>query len=402
MNALRALCLVMLAVSAAALPAAGEEPVKLPPGVKLPPQPHEWIAPSFDMTPPSAEARWEGTWKRGRALPLPLAAHCAVADGQFIYVMGGVSGRDHLGQRDVWMSRSGEDGGLGKWKKARALPVPTAFGGAVLAGGRVYILGGSSREVLQNLYDKVCSAPLKGGSLGAWREERAMPSKLLYHAVAACGGFVYVLGGFNGNEYSRDLLYAKLNPDGSLGEWAKAKGRYPHPIGKTFMTVVGGDLVVAGGMWNDSQGEHVTSLIMRGKCAPDGDVTEWVSEDGIKVAARPLKFSLAEQAGASDANFAYMFGGRDSFSPGLATTQASWINPVKGHLTRWQFGPELPLFGVRGAPQGARLYQTAAVIAGDYVYVLGGFLYIREPTAEVLVQRLKPYQEPSWLKSKKR
>jgi hypothetical protein len=383
--------------------AAGDEEVKLPPGTKLPPMPHEWMAPSVDMTPPSAVARWGGDWKRGRPLPLPLAAHGAVFQSPYLYIVGGVTGRDGLGQRDVWMSRIAKGGELGTWKKTKPMAVPVAFAGVVPAAGRIYVLGGASRDGLQLIYDTVYSAPMKkDGGLGAWREERRLPVKMMYHAAVAHDGFLYVLGGFDGQEYRQTLYYSKLEPGGGLGEWSAAKVFYPHRVGRTYMTVSGGDLIVVGGMWSDSQGEHVSSLVMRGKRTPEGDVVSWGDDDRIKVAARPLRFSLADEAGANDGDFIYAFGGRDPGSPGIPTTQACWVNPVKDKLTRWQFGPDLPLFGAKGAPQKARVFQSAAVIADDHALVLGGFLFIREVTPEVWVMPLKKYEEPDWLKAAKK
>lgn len=365
----------------------------------LPPQPREWLAPSVDMTPPPAAARWSAKWTQGRSLPVATAGHRLVSSGPFIYLIGGVAQREHLGQRDVWMSKvDRKTGVLSPWKKTTALPQPTTFFDAAVAGGRVYIAGGSSREGMQMLYDQVWSAPFKkNGGLGAWRAERPLRAKVVYPALAEAGGYLYQLGGFDGSEYRRVLYFAKLESGGALGEWKDAKALYPHAIGRTFMAAVGGDLLVAGGFRSDSQGEHITSLISRGKRSPDGDVTEWVGEDGLKVASRSLRFSLAEQAGATDGHFLYMAGGRDPDALGVGTTQASWINPKSGKITRWQFGPELPLFGEKGAPQSARLYLTAATVVGDHLVVAGGFLFVRECTPLVWVHALQPYRAPERL-----
>lgn len=393
--------LMAAALAVMAAPAAAEE-AQLPPGTKLPPQPHEWLAPSVDLTPPPAEARWGKGWTQGRSLPIAMAGHAAVADGRFIYVIGGLAQREHIGQRDVWMTSISKEGKLASWKKLGPLPVPVAFFDTVVANGRVYIFGGSSREGMQLIYDTVYSAQLrKGGGLGPWRAERPLPSKLVYAAAATAGGYAYVLGGFDGSEYHPNMSYARFNSDGTLQEWKDARAMYPHKIGKTVMANAGGDLVVIGGFWSDSQGQHTTALIMRGKREQDGNVKEWVSESGLKVAARSMRFSLAESAGATDGNFIYLAGGSDPDSMGVATTQASWINPKTGALSRWLFGHDLPLWGAKGAPQTARLYESAAVIAGDHMVVLGGFLFVRECTDLVWVQPLKDYREPDWVKGTK-
>lgn len=376
--------------------------VKLPPGVKLPPQPREWMAPRTDLTPPPPNAPWTEKWLQGRSLPMPVAGHSVVCDGRNIVLIGGITGREALGLRDVWVSRPGRDGELVPWKRMRPIPTPVAFGAAVLASGRIYLIGGSSREAIQHLYSSVYSAPLKrNGKVGRWREERAIPEPLRYHAAAVCSDRIYVLGGFNGSEYRDALRYADINSDGSLGEWKTASAVYRHPVGRTFMACVGDSLLVMGGLWTDSQGEHITSLVKRGTPGPDGDVEKWVDEDSIKIASRPLRFSLAEHAGVQGRNFLYIVAGRDPDSLGLATAQASWVNPRSGKITRWQFGPSIPLYGRKGAPRNVRLYSSQAAIAEGNLYVLGGFQYVREMTSDVWRMPLAEYRPPSWLQSAK-
>jgi len=333
---------------------------------------------------------------------MPLAGPDAFVSGRYIYVLGGLSGREHLGQRGVWVTKVGKSGDLGKWKKTKPLPVPMGFVVATQARGRIYLAGGSGRVGMQHVYDKVYSAEIrKRGRLSGWREERSLPAKLVHHAATFLNGNIYVLGGFDGQKYRQTVHYARVNSDGTLGEWMTGEALYPHPVGRTFMSSIGSDLMVVGGLWYDSQGEHVTSLIMRGRLAPDGNVTEWTGEKGVKIASGSLRYSLAEHAGVKGENFVYVLGGSGPDSPGVPTTQASWMHPEKGWITEWQFGPKLPRFDVLGAPQDARVFQGAAAIVGDFIYMLGGYLFVREPTASVWKQKLAEYEEPSWLKAKR-
>ena len=368
---------------------AGEE-------IKMPSQPQGWVGTEVDMTPPSAPARFAEKWTRDRQLPVGLAGHCAAAIGSNVFVMGGVSGREHLGMRDVYSASAGKSG-LGAWKKTSPLPTPAAFGACVVVGKRIYFIGGASREGMHHLYKAVWSAEVKGSSLGKWREETALPAAIMYHTAATMDGIIYVLGGFDGQVYGANTVYSKVNSDGTLGDWKTATAVYPHPIGRTMMAPVGSSLVVCGGVNWDSQGEHISSLMMRGTRTADGDITAWVNDDGIKMASRTMTYSIAEHAGAYDANFLYAAGGRDPGTLGVATVQAAWIKP-DGHVTRWQFGPDLPAWGVKGPAQVAKLYQSAAVITGNRLYVLGGFQSIREVTKNTWSIDLKPYQEPDWVK----
>ena len=386
----------------AARPAGSAEEVKLPPGVKMPPPPRVWRAPPANLTPPPAEAGWAAEWTPARPLPLPLAGHAAVVSGRHIYVVGGVTGREHLGQRDVWRTKVSKRGALGKWKKTKPLAVPMGFTSVVLAGGRIYVIGGSGRIGMQHIYDKVYSAQVKKrGGVSAWREETSLPDRLVYPGATACGGFLYVLGGFNGQEYRQVLNYARIGEDGSLGEWKTADALYPHPIGRTYLTSVGVDLLVVGGLWYDSQGEHVSSLVLRGRREPDGNVTAWDGQDTPKVAAGPLRYSLADHAGVTGEKFVYVMGGSGPDSPGVPTTQANWVSPVRGWLTDWQFGPKLRRFRELGGPQDARLFHTAAALVGRHLFVLGGYYFVRQPTDETQKMELREYAEPAWLKARR-
>jgi hypothetical protein len=388
-----ALAVVLSVLMSAAF--AGDD-VKLPPGAKMPAQPREWIAPTVDMTPPPAPARFGEKWTRDRQLPAALAGHSAVAVGSRIFVLGGVSGKEHLGMRDVYTCTASKSG-LGSWSKTTPLPVPAAFSAVVVAGKRLYLIGGASREGMHHLYKSVWSAEVKGGSLGKWREEAGLPEAIMYQAAAFLDGYIYVLGGFNGQEYGRKTLYSKVNTDGTLGEWKTATAVYPHPIGRTTMLPAGSCLVVCGGVNWDSQGEHISSLMMRGKRTAEGDITEWVSDDGIKMSSRSMTYSISEHAGTTDGNFLYAAGGRDPGTLGVATVQAAWISP-DGRITRWQYGPDMPAWGMKGPVQPVRLYQSAAVIADNRLFVLGGFLSIREVSKLTWSINLKPYQEPEWVK----
>jgi len=110
-----------------------------------------------------------------------------------------------------------------------------------------------------------------------------------------------------------------------------------------------------------------------------------------------MTYSISEHAGASDGNFLYAAGGRDPGTLGVATVQAAWISP-DGKITRWQYGPDMPTWGMKGTVQPVRLYQSAAVIAANRLFVLGGFQSIREVTKLTWSIELKPYQEPEWVK----
>jgi len=388
------LLIVLMGLSLTAVNAGAES--GLPAGTKLPPQPREVMAPATEIVVATAPARFGGDWTRGKDLPVALAGHSVLASGSSVILMGGVGGREHYGLRDVYVATAGKSG-LGSWTKTSPLPAPAAFGAAVVSGKRVYYIGGASREGIDHIYRTVWSAEVRDGKPGKWREETPLPGVVMHHAAAVFGGCIYVLGGFDGQSYSGKVLYTRVNADGTLADWKETTAKYPYPVGRTILLPVRSGLVVCGGLNSDSQGEHISAMILRAKCGPDGDIREWVSDNGIKMASRSMNYSVCEHAGTYDDNFIYSAGGRDVGSLGVPTVQASWIDP-EGRITAWQTGPDMPAWDLKGPRQGVKLYYSAAVVANDRFYVLGGFQSIREATKMTWSMGLKPYQEPEWVK----
>jgi N-acetylneuraminic acid mutarotase len=408
-----AFALALIACSCAApaakpVPSAGADAVSAatpaqPPAETAPvspgPQPREWVAPAVDMNPPPGP-RWTAEWKKGRPLPVPLAGLRAVSAGKRIYVLGGITGKDALGVREVLVTTVEKGGKLSPWRKLVPLPAPAALGSAVMAQGRIYYLGGSSRDGMQNIYNTAWSAKVrKDGTLESWRNEAELPTRLMNHAAAERNGTLYVLGGFNGQDYTASVFYASIGADGRLSEWRTSSTKYPHRVGREGLVPVGGSLLALGGVWSDSQGVHSSSLVMRAAFSPDGDVTGW-EDEGVKVYSYPLRFSLGEQATALDANYVYMFGGSNSDGSGIPTTQAAWINPRTGKLTGWQAGPDLPIWQKSGQVLKARAYNSAAAVANDTAVVMGGYLFVREVVDTVWVMPLSSYADPAWLKKR--
>jgi hypothetical protein len=61
-------------------------------------------------------------WQAAQSLPHPLAMHCAVAFGDYVYVAGGLRQLDADAEQDVLFARIQADGTLAAWSPARPLP----------------------------------------------------------------------------------------------------------------------------------------------------------------------------------------------------------------------------------------------------------------------------------------
>jgi hypothetical protein len=83
-----------------------------------------------------------GPWTATTMLPAPLRSLVAVADNEYVYVLGGSMATTETGQ--VLHSRFNADGTLGPWEFNLALPGPRARHAGALVGNRIYIAAGSA------------------------------------------------------------------------------------------------------------------------------------------------------------------------------------------------------------------------------------------------------------------
>ncbi|HAF94741.1 MAG TPA: hypothetical protein DER10_04040 [Elusimicrobia bacterium] len=161
--------------------------------------------------------------------PLPnagLMAHDAVIAGGRIYALGGIV-RLGAAVADVYYADILPDKSLGEWKKTVSLPVNLFGHKALAANGRIYVMGGTVNGTLYvsgapnpNVSSAVYSARiLADGSLAPWETTAPLPEAAAFHAVSFSGKNIYVLGGFNGTGVSNAVYYAPVLPDGALGAW---------------------------------------------------------------------------------------------------------------------------------------------------------------------------------------
>ncbi|TPW21547.1 MAG: LuxR family transcriptional regulator, partial [Elusimicrobia bacterium] len=88
--------------------------------------------------------------------------------------------------------------------------------GVALLNGRLYGVGGVKGGAPTA---EVWSAGVSpAGTLGAWRREADLPAPRESHGLAAFGGRLYVVGGFDGSAKST-VYSAEVSPDGRIAGW---------------------------------------------------------------------------------------------------------------------------------------------------------------------------------------
>jgi len=121
---------------------------------------------------------WQGNLPN---YPFPRAGHGAVVVGDSLYIIGGVS---------YWMMNDVSLYNGSNWQNGPNLPFPLGNTGAAIIGAEIYVVGGnngwiSSNKVLKRSYN----------ISGSWIEIDSLNTARDYHGVVACGDKLYAIGG---------------------------------------------------------------------------------------------------------------------------------------------------------------------------------------------------------------
>ncbi len=167
-----------------------------------------------------------GTWTAGPSFPSSALRGygCMVQLNGTLYYMGGVTSGG-TAQSDVYYSTaSGSSWGSGTWAAVNA----GSATGKLLAikGGlscstwnnRIYAVGGSTSTTVY--YSP--SLPSGGDITSAWTATTtSFTTSRSYHAAVAVGGYLYVIGGFDGTNYLSDTQFAQIASSGNItATWA--------------------------------------------------------------------------------------------------------------------------------------------------------------------------------------
>jgi len=285
-------------------------------------------------------------------LAVPRASHTiAVANG-YIYVIGGAGSHGVL--NNVERSLINADGTIGRPTVVPdvSLVVPRQSHTSVVIRDQLFVIGGFANGALGSVEHATFGAR---GALSSFTidDEAALKTPRQGHASAVVGNYVYVIGGL-GDHLLGGVERAVIRDDGSLGTFETLAGvtlltaRRDHVV-----AVVGGYVYVIGG----TDGDGARADVERAPIAADGTLGAFAVAPGVALNAARAGHAL-EVIGA----YVYVIGG-----VGVGGSLGSMERaPIRD-------GGELgPFELVSGVSLERPRYGHATVLAGNYIYAVGG------------------------------
>lgn len=240
------------------------------------------------------------TFQQTTSLPYTLYRYiCGVANNGFLYAVGGIA--NGQATSGVMYAPINGDGSIGQWSSTTPLPTPLQLQGTVAEGGFLYVLGGSTNPLPQPggetsavLYAKFNS----DGTLGPFTATADLPTATYKTCPVASDGNLFLVGGET--PHATDLTwYATPNPDGSISSWTPSIPLL-YTDAATAVVASGRDIFIMGG--DTTGGGPDTFLVSVATIEADGLIGSWRY-------APSLPRTVSRNAGATIDNHVYSLGG---------------------------------------------------------------------------------------------
>ncbi len=216
-----------------------------------------------------------GLWRTAGQLPMSHYLFTTIVADDALFLIGGWNGSDTV--NNVWRATFDANGDLTNWTAMPAYPVALDLHDAALIDGYIYTVGGwDGNKPLQGIY----AAAVTSTGLSEWQLVGSLPKALYRHAVAGANGYLYVTGGYDVNKTAEaTVLAAKVNGMNALGGWLLPTAL---PALTYYHTAVihDGRLVVLGGRNDDAIFKGVYSAEIEN----NGLTGAWREETALPVA----------------------------------------------------------------------------------------------------------------------
>lgn len=291
---------------------------------------------------------WIPGWKQTTSFDIPRAGAAVVAADDFIYLIGGVDGKQFLDT--TIYARIHGDGSLGPWQKGPLLSEPRGFVGAVYHKGYIYVVGGGNGQNGENLLRSVERAPIeRDGSLGSWVRLNNMVMPRRCSKLVVSHDSIYSFGGYGGALLDT-VEKAEFKDDGSLGEWKLEPEKMTIPRYVNGVKKWNNAIYVIGGH-DQSKGVGITDVEWTNFSSHS--LEKWKKTNSLHTGRYGL--TVATHKG-----YIYALGGI-SGAEYLDSIEKSKVNN-NGGLDKWEMTS--PLMEPRAT--------FNAVVYKNWIYILGG------------------------------
>jgi hypothetical protein len=197
-----------------------------------------------------------GSWSATTQFPIPIDSQSCAASSGFVYCVGGNnetdgSNADSTASNSVWYAPLSASG-IGSWSQTAAYPDDVYFPSCVAAEGYIYCLGGVDSNF--NPVSVSYSASLASTGVGPWTQTTAYPIKESGQACAVSSGYIYCVGGEEGQGSYTGAAYQASLSSGTIGTWSQVAA-YPLSS-QTDCVISSGNMYCVGGFDGSSVGEN--------------------------------------------------------------------------------------------------------------------------------------------------
>lgn len=205
-----------------------------------------------------------GDWSPGVSLPQVLSSIQITIYNNYLFVASGSwsqSGKTWWFISNLYSAQIEKDGSLGSWHSVSIpLTSPVTFNGAsiVADSGYLFVIGGFRDDViLRNVHSAKINSD---GTIGNWSPTSLLPRSLRHYSVVVHNNHLFVTGGSSTiyNTPRSGVYSAEINSNGTISSWS---GSTPLPIAVSGHTAVAsrGSLWVLGGWDNNGAVSSVYS-----------------------------------------------------------------------------------------------------------------------------------------------
>lgn len=273
-----------------------------------------------------------GNWTTSNTLSTGRTLQSATAYDGYAYVVGGSADGGSSGRNDIEYSKLQPNGMFDTFTtdsqtftSARTLP------GTVAYNGYLYVIGGESGATK---YGDVQYAPIgsSGGLSGAFATTTNFTTGSGGDTgrsgvcVTTYNGKLYTIGGWDGTTYHATTRYAQINTNGTVGSWSNAGSNFTNGRYGSGCFAVNNYLYVLGGRNSSTTYRDVQYAPINS----DGTLGAWAQTTMFEGGRSNATVTYAN-------SFVYIYGGctTSTCSAGYADTQYAPLN-ADGSLGSWQ------------------------------------------------------------------